>query len=181
MSEDENFLSRWSRLKRRDASASDSPPAKPTENPQAMPATSGQVPESETPKKDEDCIDLSKLPSIESLTKDSDYSTFMQKGVPDDLRRQALRRLWQTNPELAAPDLLEMNMLDYTGNDGVKPLFQPAVSAVVEAIQKVVKTGEGAVPTDKAAASSGEKPESESETAAKAASPRGTKEPPNRG
>jgi hypothetical protein len=36
----------------------------------------------------------SRLPSIESLTKDSDYIAFMQSDVPVELHRAALRKLW---------------------------------------------------------------------------------------
>ncbi len=38
------------------------------------------------------------LPSIESLSEDSDYSVFMNEGVPEDLRRLALRKLWRLTP-----------------------------------------------------------------------------------
>ena len=39
------------------------------------------------------------LPSIESLDEDSDFSVFMQQGVPDDLRQLALRKLWRICPD----------------------------------------------------------------------------------
>ena len=38
------------------------------------------------------------VPSIESLNEDSDYSVFMKEGVPEDLRRLALRKLWRLSP-----------------------------------------------------------------------------------
>jgi hypothetical protein len=58
-------------------------------------------------------FDLSQLPPLDSLTKDSDFSPFMRPEVPEDLRRQALRKLWVLDPGLAAPDLLDMHMVDY--------------------------------------------------------------------
>ena len=48
------------------------------------------------------------LPDIESLGPDSDFSAFMRAGVPEALRRQALRRLWQLDPAFSKLDgLLE--------------------------------------------------------------------------
>ncbi len=35
-----------------------------------------------------------RVPSIDSLTKDSDYTVFMQADVPVELHRAALRKLW---------------------------------------------------------------------------------------
>jgi hypothetical protein len=44
------------------------------------------------------------LPSIDSLGKDSDFSVFLREGVPEDTHRQALRKLWQSDPLLTAHD-----------------------------------------------------------------------------
>lgn len=38
------------------------------------------------------------LPDIDTLEEESDYRAFMTDGVPDKLRRLALRKLWATNP-----------------------------------------------------------------------------------
>lgn len=34
---------------------------------------------------------------IDSLTKDSDFTVFMRPGVPEDVQRKALRKLWTTD------------------------------------------------------------------------------------
>jgi len=52
------------------------------------------------------------LPEIESLGKDSDYTPFLQKGVPDELRRMALRKLWLSDPAFGFLDGLN----DYDEN-----------------------------------------------------------------
>ena len=52
------------------------------------------------------------LPDIESLDKDSDYTPFMQEGVPDELKNLALRALWRSDPVLANLDGLN----DYEEN-----------------------------------------------------------------
>jgi hypothetical protein len=94
-------------------------------------------------------VDLAKLPSIESLGPNSDYSMFMRKGVPEDLRMKALRRMWLTDPVLAGPEVLDMYAWDYTGVDGHKPLVRPAmeaVAAVAKGVQDAIKKAEAEGP-----------------------------------
>jgi len=38
------------------------------------------------------------LPDVATLEEGSDYRAFMSEGVPDKLRRLALRKLWASNP-----------------------------------------------------------------------------------
>lgn len=59
-------------------------------------------------------IDPADLPDVESLDKDSDYSVFMQEGVPDALRTMALRKLFASNPALAVLDGLNDYDEDYS-------------------------------------------------------------------
>ncbi len=153
MSGEENFLSRWSR--RKSEEQAEQPPAKPTEGAaeekHAEQAPGKPAEETEAP------LDLSKLPSIESLGKDSDYTMFMQKGVPDDLRLKAIRRMWATDPSIAGPDLLDMHAWDYTGNDGLRPLVAPVIEAVAAVAKELVERSREAVPGTPPAA--GESPE----------------------
>lgn len=44
------------------------------------------------------------LPDIESLTFDSDFTVFLRQGVPEAIKRRALRKLWSSNPVLANLD-----------------------------------------------------------------------------
>jgi hypothetical protein len=141
--EPEGFLKRWSRRKAAEE------PAAVTETAEERPIeTIEPTVEGKPDEKPEEPFDLSKLPSIESLGKDSDYSMFMHKAVPDDLRLKALRRMWTTDPVLAAPDLLDMHAWDYTGNDGIKPLVTPALQAIAaaarEALERARKSAESA-------------------------------------
>lgn len=135
--DEEGFLKRWSRRKAGEAEAAD----KPAEGASETPAVVADEPAGE---KAEEAFDLSKLPSIESLGKDSDYSMFMHKAVPDDLRLKALRRMWTTDPVLAAPDLLDMHAWDYTGNDGLKPLVTPALEAIAAAAREALERAQKA-------------------------------------
>ena len=76
----DGFLSRWSRRKR-----GEEPAAQPTPS-----APLAVVPEPE--------FDLTTLPDIETVTAETDFTAFLRKGVPDFLKRQALRRAWTLDP-----------------------------------------------------------------------------------
>ena len=54
------------------------------------------------------------LPDIESLDEHSDFTVFLKKGVPEALRRQALQRLWRSNPVFANLDGLAEYDEDYS-------------------------------------------------------------------
>ncbi len=87
----------------------------------------------------------SDLPDIESLDKDSDYTSFMRDGVPENLRRQALNKLWRNDPVFAHIDGLD----DY--DDDFTKLFPKAVSKAVKIAHKAGKdllapTDEGTKP-----------------------------------
>ena len=102
----EAFLSRWSRRKRVGGAAPVvDAPAEPTaatpaegEGTEATPETADQTPPD--------------LPDIDSLDKDSDYSVFLKKGVPEELKTLALRKLWRSDPIFARIDGLD----DYDDN-----------------------------------------------------------------
>jgi Protein of unknown function (DUF3306) len=83
MVDDEGFLRRWSRLKRSDV---EEPVGKPE----------GDEPPVAEP------FDPATLPPVATLTADSDYTAFLAKGVPEELRRLALRKAWASDPKIAA-------------------------------------------------------------------------------
>jgi Protein of unknown function (DUF3306) len=93
MSEAEGFLGRWSRLKREAATdgAREEDPSGPESPSAADQPAAGAEP----------AVDLEALPPIESLTAESDYKPFLAQGVPEELRRLALRKAWTTNPQIA--------------------------------------------------------------------------------
>ncbi len=49
-------------------------------------------------------VDISSLPPIDELTFESDYTGFLGKNVSETLRREALRKLWRSDPVLANLD-----------------------------------------------------------------------------
>ncbi len=93
---DERLVGRWSRLKQ-EARA-----PRPADEPQSagLPAPEDAAP----PAEETPTIAAEDLPDIDSLDKDSDYTPFMQDGVPEALKRLALRALWLSDPVLANLD-----------------------------------------------------------------------------
>lgn len=101
--DEEGFLGRWSRRKR-ETQAEDPPPAPVAEEAPAV------EPEP-----------VLELPDIETLGRGSDYKPFLQAGVPVELQRLALRKLWRSNPVLANLDGLVDYADDYTDAGTVRP------------------------------------------------------------
>jgi hypothetical protein len=91
---DDGFLNRWSRRKLESDKVIDAP----APDPEALPET---VPEPVEGGEDQVALDL---PDIDTLDKDSDFSVFMQEGVPEELKKLALRALWRSDPVLANLD-----------------------------------------------------------------------------
>lgn len=97
MSDDDNLFSRWSRRKRlvAEEEAVARVPEPETAEPEAPP---------DTPEGEAALLERLNLPVPESLKKGDDFSVFMQAGVPEFLRKRALRVLWRSNPVLANID-----------------------------------------------------------------------------
>ena len=132
--QDEPFLQRWARRKADavNATADDTQPDTPgvdtasLQHPSPAPAT-------ET-SSDGDEIDLSTLPDIDSMNAESDFSVFMQNGIPDELRKRALQRLWRLDPAFGHIDGLLEYGEDYSGN-----------GLVAEAVNTIYKVGKGMI------------------------------------
>ena len=90
--EKERFLTRWSRLKH-DAKA---------------PQGGEKEKQAEAPA----------LPAVETLTPESDFSSFMHPKVEDALRRVALKKLF-SDPHFNVPDPFEAYSGDWTGGDPI--------------------------------------------------------------
>jgi hypothetical protein len=109
MSKEEGFVARWSRKKsaERRLVAVEVPPESAEPAPMASPPTEPAAASCEAEA-------VEALPSLDSLTKDSDFAPFLRPGVPEDLKLAALRRLWTSDPVWAAPERLDIHNLDYT-------------------------------------------------------------------
>ena len=130
---DEGFLQRWSRRK---AEARTAP--KIPERTQDTAPEREQVPQAPDPQDPagstrtraseggDAALDLEALPDIDSLTYESDFTAFMRKGVPPELRKRALQRLWRSNPTLANLDGLVEYGEDYTKIGTAKQVVRTA-------------------------------------------------------
>jgi hypothetical protein len=101
MTSPENFVSRWARLK----SESDTEPkTEPSGNgPQPKAVASAGAATPSTHRQDEvvdEPFDPASLPSIETITVDTDIRGFLQSRVPAALTRAALRQAWASDPAI---------------------------------------------------------------------------------
>ncbi len=96
MADPPGFLARWSRLKQQSR--------QPT------------APEADVPGEPAPELPATELPSIETLTAESDFTAFMQPGVPEPLRNAALQKLWRSDPVYANLDGLVEYGEDYAAD-----------------------------------------------------------------
>lgn len=108
--DDEPFLKRWSRQKRRSA--------------EPLPAALEPAGAIDEIPVDTASIDPATLPDIETLTADSDITAFLRDGVPVALQRLALRKMWALDPGIR--DFVEVaeNQWDFNAVGGVQGLFE---------------------------------------------------------
>ena len=132
MSEPESFVSRWSRLKRQagrptegelpEERAGELPKQRAEPPPGAVPAGGpGKAALAEDPPT---AFNPATLPSIESITAHTDIRAFLQSGVPAELSRAALRRVWVTDPAIRDFIGIAENQWDFTA-PGAIPGFGP--------------------------------------------------------
>lgn len=114
MTAPENFVSRWSRLKRGSAKDRETAPAESTPPLSAVAPAAPPTPS----------FDPATLPPIESITGDTDIRAFLQSGVPTKLAQAALRRLWATDPAIRDFIGIAENQWDFT-NPTTIPGFGP--------------------------------------------------------
>ncbi len=147
----DGFVERWSRRKRTarrpraeeghadqtaQAPAAAAPEVEPSAGPPSKAAGDSEV--------------VAGLPDLDSLDDTSDFSVFLKEGVPDVIRRKALRKLWRINPVLAHLDGLD----DYDDDYTVAETFLKGLKTVYEA-------GKGDGDEDETAAQEGEAAEDE--------------------
>jgi hypothetical protein len=118
MTEDD-FLARWSRRKREVAKAE----AEPRVEPQPVP----KQPSTEAVQEAEPEFDIASLPPIESINALTDVTAFLRQGVPAELTRAALRRVWTADPAIRDFVGLAENAWDFTDPTAM-PGFGPLES-----------------------------------------------------
>ena len=113
MTAPENFVSRWSRLKR-GAKDRETTPEEGAPSPEDA-ATAAPAPPS---------FDPASLPPIESITIDTNIRAFLQSGVPTELAQAALRRVWVSDPAIRDFIGIAENQWDFTDPKAI-PGFGP--------------------------------------------------------
>jgi hypothetical protein len=158
---DDNFIARWSRLKRETESErrradkpSQGPPEARTEASPAAPAQPSAAP-GETRPATAPPFDPATLPPIDSIVAGTDIRAFLQKGVPAELTKAALRRVWTTDPAIRNFIEIAENQWDFTNpasipgfgaleasGDELRQLASQAMGKLPDAPQPVGLTGE---------------------------------------
>ncbi|MEQ8665837.1 MAG: DUF3306 domain-containing protein [Rhodospirillales bacterium] len=100
----------------------------------------------------EEEIDVADLPDVETLDKDSDFTPFLRKGVPEAISRAALRKLWLSDAVFANLDGLN----DYDQNFRV-------IDKLISLADTNYKVGKGFL-TDDSDGETETEPETETET-----------------
>jgi hypothetical protein len=156
---DDNFLSRWSRRKREVARAEHHEVQSPAEPVRAADPAPPDAPPSDAPADpapadpSESEVDLSSLPSLESITGSTDITGFLRRGVPDELARSALRKAWVSDPAIRDFIGIAENQWDFNdpasipgfgaidfSPDEVRQMAAKLVGEVQEAAEKVEDT-----------------------------------------
>jgi hypothetical protein len=128
MNDEENFIARWSRLKREAAEGEKARTEAPSQQQhearaeqadKEMPAAPVNArPGPELP------FDPATLPPVDSIVAGSDIRAFLQKGVPAELTKAALRRAWTADPAIRDFIGIAENQWDFTDPTAI-PGFGP--------------------------------------------------------
>ena len=119
---DESFLSRWARVKQSHAPETPAPTAAEIEKSEGLNAQNTSIDGHHKHKMAEEArpeptLPNSRapveLPSLDSLTPQSDFSPFMAKDVDMQLRNQAMKKLF-TDPHYNVMDRLDIYIDDYS-------------------------------------------------------------------
>jgi len=153
MSDDDTFIARWSRLKRRAAQGKAQDEAgEPDEQKgdAAKVERTGAAAESRQPE-EASSFDPATLPPIESIVAGTDVRAFLRSEVPAHLTRAALRRAWTADPAIRDFIGLAENQWDFTdpasipgfgsleATDDVRRLVTQAMGDLREAGDAVVR------------------------------------------
>jgi hypothetical protein len=157
MSGDDNFIARWSRLKRSSAHATKArAEARKPDAQQGGEADSVRPPATprEAHPNPDPPFDRATLPPIESIVAGSDIRAFLQKGVPAELTNAALRRAWTADPAIRDFIGIAENQWDFTSpasipgfgpleaTDGLRQLVAQAMGELRDAADAVVPVGD---------------------------------------
>ncbi|MBV9531620.1 MAG: DUF3306 domain-containing protein [Bradyrhizobium sp.] len=136
MSDNEEFLARWSRRKRQAKPDGQAEPR--SAEPLEMHGEAASGDKAAAPAEGE--VDLLSLPPIDTIDAATDITAFLRKNIPQELTRAALRRAWTADPAIRDFVGLAENAWDF--NDphamaGFGPLDCPQ-AALSEMAERIV-------------------------------------------
>jgi hypothetical protein len=155
MSDPEKFLTRWSRRKR-EVEQNEAPASPETAAMEPDPALPPEAVTSDSPEGQGETqaqvqpFDPASLPPIESITAQTDIRGYFAPGVPSDLARAALRRVWSADPAIRDFIGLSENAWDFnapetipgfgpiTASDDVAGMMRRMLGEAREAVQQIV-------------------------------------------
>jgi hypothetical protein len=108
----DNIFLRWVRLKHEAKTTAQQAEAVPT----GVEATTGQP---EIKAAIQEPFDPASLPSIDSITADTDIVAFLKSDVPTELTRAALRRAWTSDPAIRDFIGIAENQWDFNDPNGI--------------------------------------------------------------
>lgn len=125
---DESFFQRWSRRKAEHSVVDKGVDETRPRSADKTPASAADMPDASLPT----------LEDVARLTRDSDYSSFLAKGVDRDVRRAAMKKLF-ADPHFNVMDGLDIYIDDYTKPSPLTPAMLAALQhthSMFEAIAK---------------------------------------------
>ena len=147
MSRDPSVFSRWSERKRAVAAEAEAE----EERKDLMPDPAGldikNAPEA-VDVTEEEILEKLGLPDPETMQKGDDFAAFLKDGVPEALKKRALRTLWRSNPVLANLDGLVDHGEDYTDAAMVPETMKTLYQVGKGMLRKVVEPAEGVAETE---------------------------------
>jgi hypothetical protein len=142
MSDEKNFFARWSRRKHG---------ANPETTEQSKPENCGDVLVSKLPTaslSQASSFDAASLPAIDSIGPGSDIRSFLEVGVPADLTRAALRRVWLTDPAIRDFVGLSENSWDFNAPGAIPGFGSIDAESVANMVTRLLG-GPDAIATQK--------------------------------
>jgi hypothetical protein len=142
MTEPENFILRWARLKHATDPGHEPDPPEPDPPELGSPGAAEAVAAGAEAVADEP-FDPESLPSIDAITVNTDIRAFLRHGVPAELTRAALRQAWASDPAIRDFIGIAENQWNFNDPDaipGFGPL--PATGKVADLLAQVFGTPE---------------------------------------
>ncbi|HUN95475.1 MAG TPA: DUF3306 domain-containing protein [Bradyrhizobium sp.] len=137
MTERDNPLLRWSRLKQASQAGKQAAATSSDEFPAAEPSAdaAGNEP-----------FDPASLPSIDSIAADTDIIAFLRAGVPPELTRAALRRTWSSDPAIRDFIGIAENQWDFNDPNAIPGFGLLELAGNVADILSQASAGPGSIP-----------------------------------